>query len=259
MASGGITAAVDLGSPYSYLQDRFSRNYGMQILCSGPMVTAVGGYPTQSWGSNGFGAECTSVQNCTATVEKLYRLGASVIKIPFMDPFLNQDILEKVIQRAHELGLKVAAHATDDFTAYLAGIVGADVLAHTPIGLSEKTFALWSKRAVISTLSAFGGTETITNFLKRYNVTVLYGTDFGNSRIAGISRSELEYLQFTGMSNLEIINSATLVPSKYWNMTDYGTLAVGKKASFLVLPRDPLKDLFVLTTPEAVFINGVRN
>jgi hypothetical protein len=51
--------------------------------------------------------------------------------------------------------------------------------------LAAQTIEAWRGRAVISTLSAFGGaTATIENLkaLRAAGVTVIYGTDLGNTR-----------------------------------------------------------------------------
>ncbi|MBM4368929.1 MAG: amidohydrolase family protein, partial [Deltaproteobacteria bacterium] len=139
---------------------------------------------------------------------------------------------------------------------------GADALAHTPTSpLSAATLALWSGRAVISTLDAFGGSATaVANLraLRGAGATVLYGTDFGNSRDAGIASAEIVLLLEAGLSGEEILAAGTSAPADYWGFSTLGRVAVGHDASFLVLDRDPRVDPLVLAEPAQVWIRGER-
>ena len=49
MAAGGVAAAVDLASPQAFLE---ADTAPLRAVRSGPMITAVGGYPTRSWGQD---------------------------------------------------------------------------------------------------------------------------------------------------------------------------------------------------------------
>ena len=50
LASGGVAAVVDHAAPLGFFDAAFTP---LAVRGSGPMVTAVAGYPTQSWGANG--------------------------------------------------------------------------------------------------------------------------------------------------------------------------------------------------------------
>ena len=54
LARGGIAAAVDLAAPVSFLANDLKPP---RVILAGPMVTAITGYPTQSWGSDGYGLQ----------------------------------------------------------------------------------------------------------------------------------------------------------------------------------------------------------
>ena len=144
MASGGVAAAVDLAAPLAFLSTLPERP---RVLASGPMVTAVGGYPTQSWGRDGYGLEC-------ARRRGRERGGASsspprargVIKVPRHDPALDDAARGARSKQAHARALKVAAHALTDDEAARAAAAGVDVLAHTPVEpLSRRRSRLWSR------------------------------------------------------------------------------------------------------------------
>jgi imidazolonepropionase-like amidohydrolase len=259
MAAGGVAAAVDLASPIEALTVDPAP---LQLLRSGPMITAVGGYPTQSWGRDGYGLEVASVEDALSSVDELQRRGAGVIKLPLTGSSqLDESTLMAMTERAHELGLKVVVHALGDDEAALGARIGADVLAHTPVtALNEATVAAWSTKAVLSTLDAFGGSLAAVDTLRQLHgrgAQVLYGTDFGNSQNAGIQLSELALLQQAGLTPAEILASGTSSPAAYWGFDDLGRVELGASASLLILDADPLSDVSTLARPLTVYVAGV--
>jgi imidazolonepropionase-like amidohydrolase len=107
MADGGVAAAIDLAAPLGFLS---SLPFRPHVLASGPMITAVDGYPTESWGRNGYGLECADVAAIRAAVEQVADAGARVIKVPVTSgPGLDDEALRAAVEEAHAHGLKVAA------------------------------------------------------------------------------------------------------------------------------------------------------
>lgn len=258
LAAGGVAAAVDLAAPIGALAESTAP---MRVLGSGPMITATGGYPTQSWGAGGFGLEVDGVAEVRAAVDRVIDAGAGVIKVPIGDaPELDDAELAALVERAHARDRKVVAHALADADAMRAATFGVDVLAHTPVeSLSDATIAAWSKRAVISTLDAFGAQPSTIENLKRLReagCTVLYGTDLGNTGIPAIDHNELDALAAAGLSPQEIIDAGTSVPATFWGFAELGAPEVHARASFLVLEEDPRDSVQTLTEPVAVFIDG---
>ena len=79
----------------------------------------------------------------------------------------------------------------------------------------------------------------------------------GNTGITGINYIEIQLMIESEMNGNQIINSATVVPANFWNISrDYGTIEVGKYASLLVYDRNPLTDPTVIANPSMVFIFG---
>lgn len=260
LADNGIAGAVDMAAPESFLS---ASHAPLRVLASGPMVTAVGGYPTQGWGRDGYGLECTDAADAVAAVDRLVAAGAKLVKLPVTgdgEDQLSDDVLAAVVAEAHRLGVKVASHALGDEDAARAAAAGVDVLAHTPTeALSTTTVAAWSGRTVVSTLAAFGDTSTTrANLaaLSEAGARVLYGTDFGNAREAGINADELRGLSGAGLDGAAIVASGTWDAAAYWGFDDIGTVAPGKAASLLVLDADPRIDPSGLATPRAVYIDG---
>lgn len=233
MMAGGIAGVVDLGAPLASLG---TLTPGLERISSGPMVTAFGGYPTQSWGKDGYGVEVLGPRDAIGAVDRLADAGARLIKVPFArGPVLTKAELEAVVTRAHARGLKVVAHALTEESARRAGEAGCDVLAHTPNEpLTPETIELWKGRAVISTLKAFGSSPAAIDNLKRLRAagaTVLYGTDFGNSTTPGIDPAEIALLQQAGLSAAEILAAGTTTPTAYWGFTTTGAIEAGRSAT----------------------------
>lgn len=260
LLDGGIAAVVDLAMPERHLDD----DHGpLRVVASGPMLTAPRGYPTESWGADGYGMIVRRADDAGPSVDRLHRSGARAVKIPIdRGPTLDDDVIRAIVDRAHHHGMKVFVHALSDADANRAARLGADVLAHTPIQrLSDETVALWKDRAVVSTLAAFGsGGQTKDNLrrLARAGATVLYGTDFGNARTAGINPVELERMLEAGLSADEILAAATSTPAEYFGFEDLGALREGRRASFVVTNEDPRVRLTALADPLEVWVDGKK-
>lgn len=256
MVDGGVAAVVDLAAPL----DRPPRAEGLRVRWSGPMITAVGGYPTRSWGRGGYGAEVADAEAGRAAVARHLAAGASVVKLPFEAPALPDDVVAAVVAAAHAAGAPVVAHALGEAEARRARSLGVDGLAHTPVEpLSDETVASWSGGFVVSTLSAFGGAPAAVDNLRRLRAAgaeVLYGTDFGNTRTAGIDPAELALLAEAGLDGAAILEAGTADPARRWALAGLGTLEAGAVASFLLLEDDPLLRPGTLARPAEVWIDG---
>lgn len=253
LARGGVAVAVDWGAPLVTI-GRPSPH--LQRLDAGPLLTAVGGYPTQSWGRDGYGLEVAGTG--VDEVKRLVAQGASVIKVAMAgEPALTDAQLKAIVATAHERGRKVGAHALSDREAARAGRLGVDILVHTPTErLRDETVALWKGLAVISTLDAFGGSAAAVENLRRLRAagaTVIYGTDLGNSRDASIQCGEIAALGRAGLDRGAIVHAATAAPAALFGL-NLG-LEAGRDASFIVLPAGGGGSL---CKPEQTWIRGRR-
>lgn len=261
MAEHGIAAAIDLGAPEDFLT---ADHAPLHVLAAGPMLTSPGGYPLDSWGARGYGLGVSDPDTARAAVTRLVAEGAAVIKVPIAsDARLDDTTLAAIVAEAHARGRKVAVHALSDADALRAARAGVDVLAHTPVQLlATATLDAWAGRAVISTLGAFGGgADTVANLraLRARGVTVLYGTDFGNTATAGIDGRELALLCAAGLEGAAILAAGTATPAAFWGVdADLGDVSEGRAASVLVLADDPRTTPATLTSPLAVWLDGVR-
>ncbi len=254
LADAGVAVAIDLAAPKAW-----RRPTAPQVLGSGPMITAINGYPTLSWGRDGYGWPVASPEQARDAVSTLVDDGARVIKVAVTSPpTLDDATLAATVSAAHDAHIPVVAHALSDVDAARAAAAGVDGLAHTPTeALSDATIAAWSGRFVISTIAAFGG-DAVDNLrrLRAAGATVLYGTDFGNTAQIGVSPDELDGLARAGLDGAAIADALGPAPAAVWHLPDVGAIRVGATASMMLVPADPLADPTAWTRPETVWLAG---
>jgi imidazolonepropionase-like amidohydrolase len=96
--------------------------------------------------------------------------------------------------------------------------------------------------------------------MNQAGVPIVAGTDLGVRDIyPGVSlHEELHLLSKAGMSNLDVLRSATLNPARCMGLSaDYGAIAKGKVADILVLNENPLMVLGALGRPSHIIHDGV--
>jgi imidazolonepropionase-like amidohydrolase len=247
----GLVAVLDLGAPERLLP---LDHRPLRIRFSGPLLTAPGGYPTRSWGTNGEGLEVATAGEARAAVQRLAVTRARFVKLAFDPrfPVLAPDVARAAADEAHQLGLVVAAHALELSSVREALDAGADVLAHTPRDpLPEDLLGRIKGKWIISTLRAFGVPAERLRTLRDAGARVAYGTDLGNEDTApGIDARELALLEAAGINAL---SAATSDAASLLSLPDLGHLGVGASASLLAVRTLSPEDL---ARPEWVMIDG---
>lgn len=90
-------------------------------------------------------------------------------------------------------------------------------------------------------------------------VNIVCGTDAGiGITVPGLSiHQELRFYSNAGLSNYEVLKTATINPSKtHGVMGDIGSVENNKIANLILLKNNPLDNLQALENPEMVFIKG---
>ncbi|MCG2417797.1 amidohydrolase family protein [Aequorivita sp. F47161] len=94
----------------------------------------------------------------------------------------------------------------------------------------------------------------------KIGVSIMAGTDVTDSYVfAGFSlHDELHELTKSGLTNLEALKSATIVPARFSNKEkDFGTVDIGKKADLIVLNKNPLHNINNTMDIYGLFLNGI--
>tara|TARA_Y100001980_G_C14556928_1_gene354624 strand:- start:47636 stop:49057 length:1422 start_codon:yes stop_codon:yes gene_type:complete len=95
--------------------------------------------------------------------------------------------------------------------------------------------------------------------LNERGARIISGTDAGiGITLPGYSmHQELDFYKMAGMSNYEVLKTATVNPSKTHHfLNDFGTIENGKYANLVLTKNNPLESITVLKNPELVFIKG---
>ena len=188
---------------------------------------------------------------------------------------LTREEMDALVDEAHRLGLRVAAHAEGLGAVSRAVEGGVDTVEH---GLSlhraPELLDLMARRGnvLVPTLTTFHdvGERFDTIFAMRLveqakrqreeayktllaarqaGVTLAMGFDSGPP---GADAIELVRMVDGGLTAHEGITAATLGSARALGLDDVGTIEPGKAADLLVLDSDPLLDVKVLTRPEEI-------
>lgn len=237
-----------------------------RLIATGGLFTAPGGYPTSR------GAAATAGSMIVADAAEAIRAvhatidaGAEFIKVAVEtgrpggtlhldagEPTLSLDLVRAITATAHERGVSVTAHVTNEWELRRALDGGVDSLAHTPIDLIPEDLL----RRIIdgpipmsSTGNIWNGGEFTTNVqtnIARVHAgggVVAMGTDFPFQVHAGIPLGELQILSGAGLSNAQILRSATRDAALMCGRSDLGTLEAGRTADVIVVGGAPLSRL----------------
>ncbi|MFM7376739.1 MAG: amidohydrolase family protein [Erythrobacter sp.] len=238
------------------------------------------------------GFNCTGAVECAAKVRLASQSGADIIKITATGGVLSQqgrgleahftpEEMKAIADTAHSLGLKVMAHAHGARGIQQAAEAGIDTIEHGTY-LDEAAAKAMRDRGVVlvPTLMALEGvseglgkgvyTPVVENKIRavqplmaslvsrarQYGVTVAFGTDAGVYQ-HGRNAEELALMRKQGMSDREVLASATTVAAKVLGMeSQIGKLAPGFSADIIAVAGNPLKDVTILEKVDFVMVRG---
>ena len=169
-----------------------------------------------------------------------------------------------IVDEAHRLGRKVAAHAMGREGIESALKAGADTIEHG-FGLDDEMLDLMARRGVFWCPTIYVGVfvaegraqagapiwlqmvelekQAFPRALRR-NVKIAYGTDAGGYAWSEPMARELTYMVRYGMTPLQAIESATRVGAELLGReADLGTVEAGKLADVIAVAGDPLRDV----------------
>ncbi len=300
----GFTTVRDLGGEpeaiYA-LRDAVNKGYvqGPRIIAAGSALAATGGHGDV----DGIKAElltlwtpetiCDGPYDCRRATRYAVKYGADWIKITATGGVLSDtatgtgqqmtdDELKEIMDTAHGLGVRVAAHAhgTDGINAALRA--GVDTIDHGSFldGESLRLFRQTGAYLVPTLLPSYkippqmeGNpffTEAIkakafaasaaskANFGNAYEagVKIAFGTDTGVTK-HGENAEEFGLMVENGMTAMDAIRSATVVAAELLRKSDtLGTIEPGKLADIIAVDLSPLEDITVLENVSVVIKDG---
>lgn len=292
--NAGFTTVRDVGSnDESVFAVRSAiaagRMIGPRILVSGPAISGTAGHadnlPFDREGDAQYRIShgiCDGADACRGVVRFNYKLGADVIKMTptagFSDntgtePQMFEDEMQAVIDTAHMLGMRVAAHAYSPIAIKQAIKAGVDSIEHGFL-LDDEGIRMMKARGtfLVPTLSASypppvfrvpdPESVRLRNEYKAFErahaagVKIAFGTDAGTFS-HGDNAKEFGYMVEFGMKPMEAIRSATVVAADLLGVgADAGTLEIGKLADIVAVRGNPLDDIATLKQVDFVMKSG---
>jgi imidazolonepropionase-like amidohydrolase len=272
---------------------------GPRILAAGSGISIIGGHGDVS----GFRPEviealqaqntCTGPEQCAARVREASRAGADLIKFPATGGVLSQQArglgqhftdaeMKAIVDTAHSLGLKVAAHAHGAQGIEAAARAGVDSIEHGTFADAKAIAAMKANNvALVPTLMAFTGIReglaknlytpivaekvrmTLDSLGKaaraaRANgVAVVFGTDSSVYEHGRNAEEFAQLVELVGMSPAEAIASATTAAARLLDReSEIGRIAPGYSADLIAVTGDPLQNIRLLEKVDYVMVRG---
>ena len=269
---------------------------GPRMLVSGPALSITGGHgdenflaPQFAWSSDGV---ADGVDGVTKKVRENIKYGADVIK--FMatggvlsegdNPALAQyspEEMKAIVETAHGLGRKVAAHAHGATGIKNAVLAGVDSIEHGSY-INDEDIALMKQHGtylvptvyledwLMENVQTLGLTPNMIEKAKvvlpiaqqnlshafKSGVKIAFGTDAAVYP-HGLNAHEFGKMVDMGLSPLQSIQAATLNASDLIGWADrVGTLEPGKFADIVAVQGDPLTNVRVLENINFVMKGG---
>ena len=278
---------------------------GPRILCVGAILSPTGGHgQTYSYRHDvcacvqSTSGICDGVDECRRAVRRQVSHGADAIKFVAtggvlsniragLDQQFTDDEIRSIIETAHRLGRRVAAHAhgAAGINAALEG--GVDSIEHGSF-LDARSLELFIAKGAFHVPTIIAGVTVlemaqrnmaqgdgvltpaqiekamivgvkIKEALARSHksgVTIAFGTDMGVGP-HGQNAREFRYMVEAGMRSSEAIKAATVNAAKLLDLSDdVGTIASGKSADVIAVDSSPLDDVSVLQCVAFVMARG---
>ena len=308
MAQAGFTTVRDLGSPgVAGIAARDAIREGSfpgpRLLVSGPALSMIGGHADDSVGLNPELAEavnargqvgiCTGVDECARETRRIAAMGVDVIKFMatggVLDPgamgleqHFSDAEMKAIVDTAHSLHLKAAAHAHGPRGILAATRAGVDSIEHGTF-IDDAGVLEMKKRGTYysATLMAFTGVQAALgtgrltpnseakgrtalaawgqglNKAYRAGVKIALGTDSAVAPHKDAAKELGLMVTKGGMTPRDALIAATKGGADLLDLAgETGTLDPGKSADLIAVEGDPLVDPSAVTRVGYVMVKG---
>ncbi len=303
--NAGFTTIRNVGGPREAvfaLRNSIAKGQilGPRIVAGGLTISPLGGHGDQ----NGFRPDvfgtphsgiCNGADDCRRAVRDQIKYGADMIKYVATGGVLSkiatgtgQQFTDAeqaaIVQSAHAMGRKVAAHAHGKGGIDAALRAGVDSIEHGSF-LDKGSIKLFRKTGAYLVPTLLAGATVVhiaTNnpgfFMPeveakakrvgpvmaralyaayKSGVRIAFGTDSGVSN-HGVNGRELVLMVKAGMTEQDVLISATVNAADLLGLSDQtGTLEAGKSADIIAVKGNPLKDMAILLKPDFVMARGI--
>jgi imidazolonepropionase-like amidohydrolase len=291
MSSYGVTTVMNMGCMNYTLCSAFRDQVGLTSFFSGG-ESAVAPNSTHATLFGPQGSVYSSSQ-ASQFVAHVFGNGSDYMKLIAEPNGFDQNIHDALVSATHALGKVSMTHAQDYGSYGVAINSRTDGIQHVPfdIPLTEEMAQRIKRQGqyVTPTLNIgkiVAGNLTLETLLSpgmslvyeagvtsvqrliRAGVPILAGTDavdftdtFIDNDLVGITlHRELQYLTEAGMSEVDVLRAATVVPSIWHNLTRRGSIKEGYRADLLLLKpgSDPLRNISKTMDIARVWNGGIE-
>ena len=270
---------------------------GPRMLVSGPPLGITGGHCDNNLLPSEFhfreGGVADGPWEARAKVREVVKYGADLIKICASGGVLSKgdqpgtpqyspEEMKALIEEAHRLGRRVAAHAHGTQSIKEAILAGVDSIEHASL-IDEEGIRLARERGTFLVMDIYNddyilqqgekvgmlpesiekekqlGRLQRDNFQRavRAGVRMAFGTD-GGVYPHGQNAKQFAYMVQFGMTPMQAIQAATSSAAELAGWKDrVGTVETGKLADMIAVTGDPLSDIRALETVPFVMKGGV--
>jgi imidazolonepropionase-like amidohydrolase len=235
----------------------------------------------------------SGVEDARRAVRQAFYDGADLIKVIVNTGprVLSLDELKVIVEEAHRVGKRVAAHATNDSATRIAALAGVNSVEHG-YTISDDALRMMAAKGIylvptdypasfyVDAFAPAGMTAAehdrelagVRGFEKRSSerlaraiklgVRIAFGSDEYYD-VPGRTRGQasllpLEAYQNAGMSPIEVIRAATINAADLIGWGDrLGVIESGRRADIIAVDGDPLKDARALEHARFVMKDGV--
>ena len=311
LARAGFTTVRDLGGPSMSssaaiaVRDAVTEGSfpGPRIKVSGAALSMIGGHGDDAVGLNpelssavskeGQVGVCTGAVQCAEAVRKIAAMGVDVIKLHAtggvldagalgLEQHFSDEELKSIIDTAHSLHLKTAAHAHGARGIKAAVRAGVDSIEHgtfldvagaqamkqhgtyysatlmastgLQMGLGKNLFGPNSEAKARQALAVWGHG---LNLAYRTGVKIVLGTDAAVFPHARAGEEVGLMVTKGGMTPRDALIAATKTGPELMDLSaETGTLDAGKSADLIAVEGDPLSDPAAVTRVRYVMVKG---
>ncbi|MQY22273.1 amidohydrolase family protein [Nocardia macrotermitis] len=284
LAAWGVTTALDMATWPAELVDSLRNAHGLTDIRSPGLPVIGSGGPHAHFGMSEEAVVADPEQAREFVAHRISE-GADYLKVVLEAPGQggpDRAVAAAVIAAAHDQGRQVVAHASSPGAYESAVELGADVITHIPVGepLAQSLVdrAAADRRVAVPTLTmmralsrirgnadALAGASASVGALYAAGVPILAGTDAAEQ--PGLPRlvahgeslhSELELLVEAGLSTVDALRAATVLPARHFGLSDRGVIEPGKRADLVLVDRDPLGDITATREIRRIWCAGIE-
>jgi imidazolonepropionase-like amidohydrolase len=286
LAGFGVTTALDMAAWPPSLIDSLRnrpgvtdiRTAGIPATSRGSIHSHIPGFPREG---------LIDANEAPKFVTDRVAEGVDYIKIVADIPGPDQDTLNALVEAAHGCEMLTVAHAASAASVEMSLEAGADIITHAPLDtvLTAATVArfvdqgcvcvptLTMMQGIANGLGAMLGPggpsyqparDSVAS-LHRAGVPIIAGTDANAQEGVPFSpahgsslHDELALLVEAGLSTVDALRAATVLPAQHFRLPDRGVIEAGRRADLVLIDGDPVANIADTRRIQRVWCGGIE-